>query len=186
MTSTAPSTPRRPLKAAVAIGLGVLLLAGAGGTFARWFDSQSVSTGEINSGELTLSEPSGIQWSEATLGDLTPEELAAYTMVPGDVVTYSATVTPTIVGDNLVATLAADVPTAGGTLAEWVEVEAAVAGGGADLTEEDSGTAVDVTVVITLPFETGGEPGDGNGTDGQNAVLSLSDLTITLVQNDRP
>lgn len=186
-SSTSRSRPRgRALRAGVAVAAGIALLAGAGGTFARWFDSQTVSTGEITSGELTLSEATGITWTEATLGELTLEELAAYRMVPGDEVTYSATVTPTIVGDNLVASLTADLPTATGGLAEWVVVEASVVGGGTDLTEEESGDPVEVQVVVSLPFSVGGEPGAGNGTDGQDAVLDLSDLTMSLVQNDRP
>lgn len=185
--NSSESSPRRKaLRAGVAIAAGIALLAGAGGTFARWFDSQTVSTGEITSGELVLGEASDISWTEATLGELSLEELAAYRMVPGDEVTYSATVTPTIVGDNLVASLTADLPTATGGLAEWVVVEASVLGGGADLTEEDSGEPVEVQVVVSLPFSVGGEPGAGNGTDGQDAVLDLSDLTMSLVQNDRP
>ena len=61
-------------------------------------------------------------------------------------------------------------------------------GGAADatLTEADSDTPIDVAIEITLPLETGGEPGVGNGTDAQNTVLDLEDLTLSLVQIDNP
>lgn len=187
MSETQPTPARnKALRAGIAVAAGVALLAGAGGTFARWFDSESVETGDIVAGELSLSSPTNISWSEATIGALTTEELAAYRMVPGDVVTYSAMVTPTIVGENLVATLTAEIPDASGALADWVDVEASVVGGDATLRAADSGTAVEVRVVIELPFSTGGEPGSGNGTDAQTDELNLADLTISLAQNDRP
>lgn len=183
----------RTTKAALATGAAVLLLAGAGGTFARWFDEESVASGDITSGELSLTAPTDVTWSEASLGAI--PDITAFTMVPGDVVTYTATVTPVLDGDNLEATLTADVGTAAGALAPLVTVTSSV-GGEADgdplgpLTEADSGDPLDVEVEITLPLSTGGEPGDGDadtdGTNGQNATLTLEDLTLSLVQDDNP
>lgn len=183
-----PTKPMsRTLKASIATGTAVLLLAGVGGTFARWFDEESVTSADINAGELSLTAPGEVTYSEASIGEIPAADIAAFNMVPGDVVTLTATVTPTLVGNNLEATLTADIGTAGGTLAEWVTTDVTV-GGAADatLTEADSDTPIDVAIEITLPLETGGEPGVGNGTDAQNTVLDLEDLTLSLVQIDNP
>lgn len=176
-------TKSRTIKAVAATAVGVILLAGTGGTFARWFDEEIVPAGPLTSGTLELSEPTTTA-TEATLGDLTVLD-EPYEIVPGDVITFTMTTTPTIVGDNMVATLSAQQDAATGPLADFVDFETTIAGGGTGLTEADSGTPIDVTIVATMPFSTGGEPGVGNGTDGQSATLDVNDITLSLVQDDR-
>lgn len=164
------NTTTRATKALVATGLGVVLLAGAGGTFALWGDEEAVATGTITDGELSLTVAAG-QWQE---GDGTAiADITAYRMVPGDTVTFSTSATPTIVGDNLRATLVGQLPAAPG--GDWV-VEATVPDGAAVLTATDSGTAIPVSVDVTLPAT--------SGNASQNAVLALNDLTLTLQQVD--
>ena len=184
--------PRKPMsrtvKAAVASGTAVLLLAGVGGTFSRWYDDTSVGTGDITAGELSLTAGDAT-YSEASVGAIA--DIATFNMVPGDVVTVAAQVTPVLVGDNLEATLSADVGTATGELADFVDTEVSVGGDvDATLTETDSGVEVPVAITITLPLETGGEPGDGDdttdGTQAQNTTLNLADLALSLVQIDNP
>lgn len=178
----------RTLKAALATGTAVFLLAGVGGTFARWYDDASVGTGDITAGELSLTAED-VTYSEASVGTIA--DITTFNMVPGDVVTITALVTPVLVGNNLEATLTADVGTATGALADFVDIDVTVGGNvDATLTEADSGTAVPVAIEITLPLATGGEPGDGDvttdGTQAQNTTLDLANLALSLVQIDNP
>ena len=182
----------RTLKATLASGAAIVLLAGVGGTFARWYDDAEVTTGTIEAGELSLTAGDvAFAVSSGTGGPVAIPDISAFNMVPGDVVTVTSEVTPVLVGDNLAATLTADLDGAAtGTLAAFVTVSDVTVDGGTNavLTEADSGTAIDVEIEITLPFSTGGEPGDDpvNGTDAQNTTLDLTDLTLSLVQNDLP
>lgn len=179
----------RTFKASLATGAAVVLLAGVGGTFARWYDDAEVGTGTINAGQLSLTAED-VTYSEATQGTIAPADIGDFNMVPGDVVTINAVVTPILVGDNLAATLTADLATATGDLAEFVTTEVTVGGAAnAVLTEANSGTPVNVAIEITLPFSTGGEPGDADdatdGTQAQLTTLDLGNLGLSLVQNDR-
>lgn len=166
-TQSSNST-RRAAKALAAAGLGVVLLAGAGGTFSLWSDSESISTGTITDGSLTLDVTPG-SWTEQ---DGTPiADIADFRMVPGDTVIFEATATPTIVGDNLQATLVGEFVGEG---AHW-DIEAVLPGGGV-LTDADSGVAHDVAVTVTLPVESGNE--------SQEQILDLGSIALTLQQVD--
>lgn len=191
MSSHATSRPRRtvgrPVRLAVAGGAALLLMMGAGGTFAQWYDATPVAGGQISAGALSLAPADEGAWF-----DISPDKTArgittsSFAMVPGDVLEYRADLVPTLDGDNLEATLRADVRTPEGALAEFVTVTATVDGDAeAVLTEADSGQTVPVRVRVELPFSTGGAPGSGNGTDAQGTVLDLDSLSVQLVQNDR-
>lgn len=154
-------------KALLAAGAGVLLLAGAGGTFALWSAEGSATPGTITDGELSLAVAPGT-WSN----DGEPvTDISAFRMVPGDTLTFSTSVTPTIVGDNLEATLTSSLPQ--GIEDHWT-VQASMTGGDGVLTAADSGLSYPVTVAVTLPEQSGDE--------SQLATLDLAALTFTLNQ----
>lgn len=168
-TSNGTSSTGSASKALVAAGLGVVLLAGAGGTFALWSAEGTAATGEITDGELSLSVAEGT-WAAAGGTEIDPGD---YRMVPGDTVTFSTTVVPTIVGDTLEATLTGSFPQ--GEQSHWV-VEADLPAGAEVLDEADSGTQFPVSIEVTLPVT--------SDNSSQNQVLSLNDLTLTLQQVD--
>lgn len=155
-------------KALVAAGLGVVLLAGAGGTFALWSAEESVGTGTITDGELSLDVSSG-SWAEADGTDI--PDISDFRMVPGDTVVFTAEATPTIVGDNLEATL---VGSFAGDGEHW-DVDASLPGGEL-LTAADTGTPQDVTVTVALDRE--------SGNTSQNQSVDLGTITLTLQQVD--
>ncbi|MFK5583463.1 MULTISPECIES: alternate-type signal peptide domain-containing protein [unclassified Serinicoccus] len=155
------------VKALAAGALGLLLLGGGAGTFALWSDEETVDAGDITDGELALAVGGGTWF----LGE-TEVDVATFRMVPGDTLTYEATVTPTIVGDTLRATLSSTVPGGG----EHWTIAATLPDGGAELTEADSGVAVPIEVDVTLPV--------GSGNESQLAVLDLEDLVLSLEQVD--
>lgn len=155
-------------KALIAAGLGVVLLAGAGGTFALWSDDGTLATGAITDGELSLAVGAGVWKHNGVAVDATQ-----FKMVPGDTLTYEAAVTPTIVGDNLEAKLRGTLPDAAGS--HWT-VSTALPDGQDTLTAADSGEPQTVTVTVTLP--------EDSSNDSQKAVLSLGDLTFMLNQVD--
>ncbi|WP_153397095.1 alternate-type signal peptide domain-containing protein [Ornithinicoccus halotolerans] len=166
-TNTTPRSTRSAAKALVATGLGVVLLAGAGGTFALWSDQEVVSAGTISNGSLSLDTTAGT-WTEANGTPIA--DIATYRMVPGDTVVFEAEVTPTIVGDNLQATLKGELAGSG---AHWA-VTPSLPGGSQVLTEADSGIAHDLSVTVSLPT--------ASGNDSQTEVLDLGSLTLTLQQ----
>lgn len=169
-SSTTGATSRSrssAVKALAASALGLLLLGGGAGTFALWSDEESIDAGDITDGELTLAVGDGTWF----LGE-TEVDVATFRMVPGDTLTYEATVTPTIVGDTLSATLTSTVPGGG----EFWTVAATLPDGTTALTEADSGIAVPVEIDVTLPV--------GSGNESQTEVLDLEALTLSLEQVD--
>lgn len=166
-TTTHRST-RSATKALVAAGLGVVLLAGAGGTFALWSAEESVGAGTITDGELSLAVNDG-SWTEGGADGAPITDISAFRMVPGDTVTYAATVTPTIVGDNLQASLVGSL-TGGG---EHWDVTTSLPDGEL-LTAADSGVAHDVVVTVSLDEESGNE--------SQGQAVDLGEITLNLQQ----
>lgn len=166
------STTRRSTgsatKALVAAGLGVVLLAGAGGTFALWSAEESVGTGTITDGELSLEVSDG-SWTGSDGEPIT--DISNYRMVPGDALRFQADVTPTIVGDNLQATLEGSF--AGG--GEHWDVTTTLPDGDL-LTAADSGVAHGVVVTVSLDEE--------SGNSSQNQSVDLGEITLTLQQVD--
>ncbi|WP_114906534.1 alternate-type signal peptide domain-containing protein [Ornithinimicrobium murale] len=167
-TSTSTSSTGSATKALIAAGLGVVLLAGAGGTFALWNAEETTATGTITDGELSLEVAAGT-WTDGA----TAIDPATFRMVPGDTVTFSTTVVPTIIGDNLVATLTGSLPQ--GEQAHW-SVVANLPAGETFLDAADSGVPVAVSVEVSLPVS--------SDNTSQAQVLPLSDLTLNLQQVD--
>ncbi len=169
--------------AAVAGTLGIALLAAGGGTFANWYESAEINGGTITAGNLALNTPAGVVW--AVNGTTIPtEDLAAFRMVPGDVVTYTATFTPTLVGDNLEATITADstnvIPAeAVGHVTVSTSLTDAFDATVEALTDAHHNDPISVAVTIDMPFAAGT---DTNPTQG--AALDLKSLTLDLVQTD--
>ncbi len=85
---------KKTVKASIAVGAGVILLLGGGGTLALWNSSADLSDNSIVSGKLKLTAPSAGAWYEASdwstykaahYTGTAPTALDAdYTVVPGD------------------------------------------------------------------------------------------------------
>ncbi|UNX55352.1 alternate-type signal peptide domain-containing protein [Georgenia sp. TF02-10] len=203
MSSTTPTPTRRPsrlVKATAAGAVGLALLAAGGGTFARWYDSAPIaSAATISQGELNLTDEGAGSWTQA---DGTPvKDVAAFTVVPGDTLTFTQSVKVHAKGDNLKATLttnAGEVTAVEGLQVSQVFTVNGVerAAGGADsgvpLTAADDGALVGVTVTVTFPefkdpaaASSGGDHAGWWGTAAQNGQLSLQDLTVVVEQDAR-
>ena len=198
----------RSSKLTIAGGLAVVLLAGGAGTFARWYDEADVTDETISTGSLALSVENG-EWLINSLTDNTPTvefTPESDTIVPGDVVTFSADITPELVGTNLEATLSANLDKTGLDAEHIVtseEYEEALASGGdldkivvdvellnaagedvSVLTEADSGAAY--TANITIQFPEFANSIDAPDVDGAPASTSemwgefMQDKTIEL------
>jgi alternate signal-mediated exported protein len=195
-TSAAPrSSSKKATKAVVATALGVALLAAGGGSFANWSDSQSYSRTDINSGRLELTSKGGVlKNSQGTL--VNP---ATYAIVPGEVLTFSDTVTITAEGDVLAATLSTN---AANVLAGAIGADAAaVSDRDRDLaaalvasqvltvdgtvvdpahpfavTAANNGDELDVQLQVTFPDSV-------TGLTAQDATANLGGLQVVLTQN---
>lgn len=168
-------------KGAIAAGAAGILLVGGAGTFALWSDSDAVDAGTVSTGVLSLSvNPAGV-WSE----DLS-------TIVPGDTLTYTTTVTVNATGDNLTGELEIDETSFnaafGALAADYVTASVthdAVDGAGllvddvnANLmTFAESATAYTFDVTITVDFPTNTPDLEDQGLD-----LDLPALALTLDQ----
>ena len=93
------------VKGSIAGAAGIALLLGGGATLASWNSSIDAGAGSISAGTLDIQSsttvPSG--WTDQDGGAV---DLTAYKIVPGDVLTYTATFDVTAIGDNLKATAA--------------------------------------------------------------------------------
>ena len=99
----------KAMKGAIAAGAAGILLLGGAGTFAVWSDSRNVTADAVNTGVLSLDvNPDGdAKWAETA--DLATEiSPATFEIVPGDSLTYTATVAVTATGDNLTGELKID------------------------------------------------------------------------------
>jgi alternate signal-mediated exported protein len=166
------------IKGIVAGALGLTLLLG-GGTFALWYQNQSVASGSVQSGNLNFTV--GAQtWAVVSnaggsggiaAGTSTPiPDISAFKMVPGDTVTLTTAITTSVIGTTMQATLKADLsgivntatPTGTdllnaikGSSLSTVKVDSgsavAISGGGASV-ELTAASATSHTVVIALHF----------------------------------
>lgn len=175
------SRSRRLAMALVATGAAVGLLLGGVGTFSKWYESTAVGSGAVQSGHLDWTVAAGT-WDDLTSGSAVPiADITAFHMVPGDTVRYSTSVEARLVGDNISATLTADVTGLTGTLASYVVVTPDVGGSGTGSTVLTGAgtTTVPVTITVSLPATVG----DTNGTDAEDASLDLSGMELTLQQD---
>ena len=91
-------------KGAIATGVGVILLAGGGGTLATWNQAQNASMGTVVAGDLNLVPVTGSgKWTNAKNQTV---NVASYKVVPGEVLTYTQTLDVTLAGDLMAAKLA--------------------------------------------------------------------------------
>jgi alternate signal-mediated exported protein len=176
----APRTRTR--KAVLAGAAGIALLAAGGGSFATWSDTEDLGGATITSGHLRI-EDSSVVW---TAGG---EEIAIddYLVIPGSVLTYTATVDVALAGDGLEAVLGTTLPTAAtavtadgndATFARGLDVAVSVNGQtGAEIT-----TSGEYTVVATIEFLEQTPEGFDWGQTAQDAAAELADFQITLEQ----
>lgn len=172
------------LKAALAlVAAGTLLMAGYG-TYALWSDSETLDGGSLSSGELAFSGTDPGVWRDASAGapGTVIADIAAFQIVPGDVLTYTLTRTVEASGDNLVATLAADPASVTGDpeLLADVDVTTAITVDGTAataITEDNDGQEVVATVSFTFD--------EASTNETQLQALDLSALELTLTQNPR-
>ncbi|WP_081371260.1 alternate-type signal peptide domain-containing protein [Rhodococcoides fascians] len=175
-------------KGALAGGAAVVLLLGGAGSYALWSDTETIAGGgAISTGILKL-EPVGVgTWTDispsapVTPGDL---DIAAFNMVPGDVLAYDVTFRVDAEGDNLQATLIpnqASITYGAGVTASEITVatDTRDAGTGAAipplLTEANDGQEIDVRVVVTFNA--------GTTTNvGQNSSVNLAGFQVVLQQ----
>lgn len=89
-------------KGAIATGVGIILLAGGGGTLATWNQAQNASMGEVVAGDLNLVAGTGT-WKNAE--NTVISDIGDYRVVPGDVLTFTQNLDVTLVGDLMAANL---------------------------------------------------------------------------------
>lgn len=182
---------KKQTKAAIAAGAGALLLLGGAGSLAYWNDTTTVPGGTIASGELSLAPcVGGGTWTDVNNGNAAID-ISTFRIVPGDSVAFDCSTTINATGDNLEATLTADVlPTVGGDAALAAALSTTVTatvGGttlpagspGVQITPAQGAQSAALRVAITF------DPGT-TGTTGQNQTVNLSAMTLNLVQNPNP
>lgn len=187
-TTQTTGSRHRVLKIGLATAGVVILLAG-GGTFARWYDSASISAGSVESGELRFDSVGEGVWTDASDGSVitmgagdndggTPEY---FDLVPGDTVVYTVPITIQAHGDNLQATLDTNVDelTPYSVLSEFTVSDGQTNRTSRVVTEADDGETFEATLTVTYPF-TPNTP----HREGQNTSVDLSALEISLSQID--
>ncbi|WP_207837933.1 alternate-type signal peptide domain-containing protein [Williamsia soli] len=181
---------KKQTKAAVAAGAGAVLLLGGLGSLAFWNDSATSPGGSISSGELSLDDcTGGGVWTDVN-NDTTIASIAAFRIVPGDVVSYACETAVNATGDNLTATLSANI----GAVTGDAELQAALnpsvtaTANGVDLPSGPAGVQITpaevsqpITVNVTMTFDPATE-----GLTAQNQTANLAETTLTLQQNVNP
>jgi alternate signal-mediated exported protein len=184
-------TSGKTLVAGAAAGiLGVALLAGGGGTFAVWSDTATVTPGTITAGTLAVEIDGQGTW---TGHDGPIADIAAYRIVPGDVLTYTLPVGVQIEGDNLKAKLGAQLGTGAdavtgfgaGGLGDLFEIGLAVTDPTGDpvalpqnvpsFPVQESGTYT-VTATFAFPDGTAGQLGQGQAVDFGTFTMRLEQV----------
>lgn len=166
----------KAMKGAIAAGAAGILLLGGAGTFAVWSDTATISAADVSTGDLVLEVTGGAgAW---TYPDGTSTVTAAG-IVPGDVITSTREAVVTASGDHIagvfeVGDLGGVLPTGVTAEVTTVEVEENLTDTAGVLSFDEAGT-YEVDVVITLTFDT-------TATTGQDALIDLNDLTLTLTQ----
>lgn len=167
-------------KGAIAAGAAAVLLTSGLGTLAYWSSSTTVAGGTLSSGHLSLDVQNPV-WTDQSGSIAVPFDPAVDSIVPGDVIVYTADALVSGEGRNLEATLTADTADIGGDLAPFVDVTFSVdaivtSTLDYDLGSIDGDRTLPVRIVFTFdsatPFE-----------EGMDADLNLGDFELTLTQN---
>ncbi|MBM4598026.1 alternate-type signal peptide domain-containing protein [Rhodococcus hoagii] len=159
-------------KGAIAAGAAAALLAGGAGSFALWTDSETLDGDTITAGSLSLSNPGTPTWSTATNPSV---DISTYRAAPGDVLTYTNTVTVNVDGDNLKANFSATPGTGTNPLLSVGTVSAKI--GATPVTEvdkDDDGATVTVSFPVTFSEDA--------VNDDMNAELVLASVGLSLNQ----
>ena len=181
---------KKQTKAAVAAGAGAILLLGGLGTLAFWSDDANLGGGgTITSGQLSLGECEGDgSWEDVNAG---PIDIGTFRIVPGDTVRYTCNTELVAEGDNLTATLTADLGGVTGDAELQSRLQRSVTatlngtplpptGDGVQVIAND-GSDQPISVVVTIAF-------DPNTPDqvGQGQSVDLSAMSLRLEQNTNP
>lgn len=178
------------VKGALAVSAAGALLLGGAGTLAYWNDSEAVAGSQITSGRVELSppdcdgDPTGTHgWQ---LDDGTPFIGGTTEVVPGDTVTKVCSMTLTIEGSHVGATLAMDDTGAlsadpGSTLEGELAADATfTVDSGAYAPITDPGVyAVLATVRVTFD-------GTAASNGSQNGDVALDAITLVATQTHQP
>jgi alternate signal-mediated exported protein len=173
---------KKATKGAIAAGAAGALLLGGAGSLAFWSDSQTVTGGTITAGELGLTALDAGTWKLNGTTTLTPAQVAALRVVPGDSVVFTGSYDVRAQGDNLQATVTATGGAITGPLAAKLTTPTVVTtlDGQAltSITETNHGNDIVVTATFTFPF------GTASDNTSQNLTANLSDVVIALAQTD--
>lgn len=181
---------KKQTKAAAAAGAGAILLLGGAGSLAYWNDSGSAPGGTIRSGQLSLSDcAGGGTWTDENNNEII--NITNFRVVPGDSVSYNCATNINATGDNLTATLTANVGEVTGDTAlrdaldpvvtATVNGEALPSVGGAVQIAPTTTTTQSIVVTVTMTFDPATQD-----LIAQNQSVNLAATTLTLEQNDNP
>ena len=188
-----PST--RLVRVAAAGAVGIALLSGGGGSYAGWFDTETISGAQVTSGQLRLEQQAmSVTLHRTVNGQRTARDvtstLGAERLVGGDGLTFTVPVRLVLEGNTLTATLALDASTIAGSGSSAALRDAMVGGmtvtidrelPRSDVTpaswvvtpEQHNGAVVTATVAMTVPT--------GSGVQGQ--TLTPGAIRWSLTQN---
>lgn len=155
-------------KGALAIGLGVALLVGGGGTLAVWNADAAAHAGIITTGDLKITATDGI-WKNALNEKVTLDGDDAYRVVPGDRLTFTQTVTVKLEGKNMKAKLTTRQPSNTNQSLNVSAVTLTKEGVPFTDTELDPSDSGEYIATATVDF-----PG---GTTGRTGVETTADLS---------
>ena len=173
---------KKMTKGAIVTGLGVALLLGGGGTLATWNMNQSANAGTIQTGNMGLTQESGVWTSNLNSGEtISSADIWNYKIVPGEEMTYTQVVEVSAEG-NLAAELSLSMGSLSGSLLNKLSLQSFT------VTPEGSNVAAissyngkatvapgKYTVSATIQF-------DATGTEAMNSSLSLNDIQYVLTQ----
>ena len=170
-------------KGAFAASAAAVLLLGGAGSLAYWSDTDTLTTGKVTAGNLTLNDA---QCDEAwTYAGKANNGEPVLVFVPGDTITKTCTFVVKGSGDNLKATLTTPdtfgVSSSKGALKATVGATYAIAGKAvpATITSANDGDVVTATLNISFPF---GDSASVNANDMQDTVATFDDITVNLTQ----
>ncbi|MBD1590479.1 alternate-type signal peptide domain-containing protein [Arthrobacter sp. S1_S22] len=170
------------IKGTAAIAVGAALLLGGGGTLAAWNDTAMATPGSIVSGDLDVVAAEGT-WTNSADADVTEGlEDGTYTVVPGDVLTFTQNLDVTLKGDNMAATISTTGwAENGGLTSSNVSVSRpAIKVNGETYSNSvlnESEDTQKVTASITFTFSA-----DTAGRDDVNTTFNFDNVAFTLQQ----
>lgn len=182
---------KKQTKAAAAAGAGAILLLGGAGSLAYWNDSSTAPGAVISSGTLSLSDcTGGGTWTDVNHGGTVIADITAFRIVPGDQVSYNCATSITATGNNLTATLTANIGAVTGDadLRAALNPTVSATANGTALPSGTTGVQISpsvatqpIVVTVTMTFNP-----LTTGTTAQTQTINLAATTLTLQQNTNP